>query len=208
MAQDDVDPPAGAELREAKQALRARMSAWRDALAPGERAVRSAAIAARMLAHPSWASARGVLLTAPFRSEWDAHAVIDQALATGRDVSLPRVDARRRVLDPVRIVDPGRDLVPGFHGIPEPAAHCTPTPIASIDWVLVPGIAFDRDGRRLGYGGGYYDRLLPLLPPGCRRVAGAFAGQCVERVPAAPHDARVDVLITEDDVLVDRPRVR
>ena len=130
------------------------------------------------------------------------------ALASGREVSLPRVDARRRMLEPVRIVDPGRDLVPGFHGIPEPAAHCALAEVASIDWVLVPGIAFDRDGRRLGYGGGYYDRLLPLLPADCRRVAGAFAGQCVDRVPSAPHDARVDVLITEDDVLVDRPRAR
>ncbi len=110
------------------------------------------------------------------------------------------------MLEPLRIVDPGRDLAPGFHGIPEPAAHCAPAEIASIDWVLVPGIAFDRDGRRLGYGGGYYDRLLPLLPADCRRVAGAFAGQCVDRVPSAPHDARVEVLITEDAVLVDRSR--
>jgi len=208
MTRNEDDPPAGAGLREAKQALRARLSAWRDALAPGERAARSAAIAARMLAHPSWAAARRVLLTAPYRSEWDARAVIDDALATGREVSLPRVDARRRMLEPVRIVDPGRDLVPGFHGIPEPAAHCALAEVASIEWVLVPGIAFDRDGRRLGYGGGYYDRLLPRLPADCRRVAGAFAGQCVDRVPSAPHDARVDVLVTEDDVVVDRPRGR
>ena len=208
MTRNEDDPPAGAGLREAKQALRARLSAWRDALAPGERAARSAAIAARMLAHPSWAAARRVLLTAPYRSEWDARAVIDDALATGREVSLPRVDARRRMLEPVRIVDPGRDLVPGFHGIPEPAAHCALAEVASIEWVLVPGIAFDRDGRRLGYGGGYYDRLLPRLSADCWRVAGAFAGQCVDRVPSAPHDARVDVLVTEDDVVVDRPRGR
>lgn len=208
MTQDEAEPPAGAALREAKLALRARVTAWRDALAPAERAERSAAIAVRMLAHPSWAAARRVLLTAPFRSEWDARAILDAALASGREVSLPRVDARRRMLDPVRIADPGRDLVPGFQGIPEPAAHCTLADVGSIDWVLVPGIAFDHEGRRLGYGGGYYDRLLPRLPADCRRVAGAFAGQCVERVPSAPHDVRVDVLITEAAVLVDRPRVR
>jgi 5-formyltetrahydrofolate cyclo-ligase len=67
----------------------------------------------------------------------------------------------------------------------------------AIDWVLVPGVAFDPQGGRLGYGGGYYDRLLPLLPSMTRRVAGAFELQVVERVPAAPHDLRVDAVITE-----------
>ena len=63
--------------------------------------------------------------------------------------------------------------------------------------MLVPGIAFDAAGKRLGYGGGHYDRLLPLLPPAAARVAGAFEAQIVERVPAAPHDIGVDCIVTE-----------
>ena len=63
--------------------------------------------------------------------------------------------------------------------------------------MLVPGVAFDLDGRRLGYGGGYYDRLLPLLSPRAARVAGAFELQIVDRVPAAPHDVAVDAIVTE-----------
>jgi 5-formyltetrahydrofolate cyclo-ligase len=74
--------------------------------------------------------------------------------------------------------------------------------------VLVPGIAFDRSGGRLGYGGGYYDRLLPVLPARAARVAGAFSAQIVDAVPSAPHDITMDTVVTEAGVVVDRPRAR
>ena len=67
--------------------------------------------------------------------------------------------------------------------------------------MLVPGIAFDPAGKRLGYGGGYYDRLLPLMSPAAERVAGAFEAQIVERVPAAGHDVGVDCIVTERRML-------
>jgi 5-formyltetrahydrofolate cyclo-ligase len=63
--------------------------------------------------------------------------------------------------------------------------------------VLVPGVAFDIEGARLGYGGGFYDRLLPLLPPDAHRIAGAFDVQVIEQVPVAAHDARVHRIVTE-----------
>jgi 5-formyltetrahydrofolate cyclo-ligase len=90
-----------------------------------------------------------------------------------------------------------QDAAPGYRGILEPGAHCALLDLASIDWVLVPGVAFDRAGRRLGYGGGYYDRLLPQLRPDAHRAAGAFELQLVERVPAAAHDVVMDALVTE-----------
>jgi 5-formyltetrahydrofolate cyclo-ligase len=78
--------------------------------------------------------------------------------------------------------------------------------IDTIEWVLVPGVAFDIDGRRLGYGGGYYDRLLPLLPRAAARIAGAFEVQLVPEVPAAPHDLSVDYVVTEARVIECAPR--
>lgn len=198
---DDSAPPTGAALREAKQALRARVVATRDALEASARDAASASITARIAALPTFAAARHVLLTLPFRSEWDTRPLLAAALAAGKRVAVTRVDEAARMLALHAITDPARDLTPGFKGIPEPRAGCPGVPLDAIDWVLVPGVAFDTSGRRLGYGGGYYDRLLPMLPPGAKRVAGAFEVQLVDRVPAAPHDVTVDFIVTEQRTL-------
>ena len=78
-----------------------------------------------------------------------------------------------------------------------PRASCPEIAHADIDWVLVPGVAFDARGHRLGYGGGFYDRLLPGVPVTAPRVAGAFEMQIVDQVPTAPHDVGDDVVVTE-----------
>jgi 5-formyltetrahydrofolate cyclo-ligase len=188
-------------LREAKIRLRQRVLELRDALPPDARAASGAAIAARVAALPSFAEARAVLLTIAFRSEWDTAPLVAAALAAGRTVAVPRVDPFARMLVLHAVSDIARDIVPGHQGIPEPRVQCRPIAPAVIDWVLVPGVAFDAAGRRLGYGGGYYDRLLPLLRRGTARVAGAFELQVVESVPSAPHDLRVDVVVTESRTL-------
>jgi 5-formyltetrahydrofolate cyclo-ligase len=197
----DHDPPRGAALRAAKLAIRRQVLAARDALSPDYRAAAAEAIAGRLTALPSFARARTVLLTLAFRSEWNTLPLVHAALATGKVVAIPRVNAATRMLDLFALTDPERDVAAGFHGIPEPHSHCAPVAPATVDWVLVPGVAFDAAGRRLGYGGGYYDRLLPLLAPGAARVVGAFDLQIVERVPAAPHDLTVGAIVTETRTL-------
>ena len=202
------EPTVGAPLREAKQAMRTLVAAARDALDPAWRAQASIRLVGRIAALPTFVDARTVLLTAPFRSEWDASPLLARALAAGKVVALPRVDESSRMLELRRIVDPARDIVAGYRGLPEPARDCERVATASIDWVLVPGIAFDRMGGRLGYGGGYYDRLLPVLPARATRVAGAFSAQIVDAVPSAPHDITMDTVVTEADVVLARPRAR
>lgn len=192
----------GAALRDAKIALRRRVLGLRDTLPGDARATAGAAIAARVAALPSFTGARVPLLTLAFRSEWDTMPLVAAALTSGRTVVVPRVDPLARMLTLHAVADVERDVAPGYRGIPEPRAHCRAIAPAQIDWVLVPGVAFDPTGRRLGYGGGYYDRLLPLLPPGVPRVAGAFDMQIVAGVPAATHDLRVDMVVTESRTLV------
>ena len=206
MPQDRTAAPVGAPLREAKQAMRTAVAAARDALDPGWRARASAALVERIAALSTYAAARTVLLTAPFRTEWDAGPLIARSLAAGKTVVLPRVDEGSRMLELKRVADPERDIVAGYRGLPEPDARCERVAASSIDWVLVPGIAFDRSGGRLGYGGGYYARLLPAPPARAARVAGAFSAQIVDAVPSAPHDITMDTVVTEAGVVVDRPR--
>jgi 5-formyltetrahydrofolate cyclo-ligase len=189
--------PAGPVLREAKRALRAATIAARDALPAPLHAARSQAISDRVARLPSFVAAGTVLLTLPFRSEWDTRPLVRAALAAGKTVALPRVDLATRMLELRVIADPDRDAAPGYQGIPEPGPGCPLIPPAAIGWVLVPGVAFDAAGRRLGYGGGFYDRLLPLLAPGAARVAGAFDAQVAARVPAADRDLAVHAVVTE-----------
>ena len=196
--------PQGAALREAKLALRQRTLAARDSLPPEVRAAASDAISARVLALPEFTNASAVLLTFPFRSEWDTLPLVRAALAGGKTVAIPRVDIKTRMLELHSITEPDRDVGAGHRGVPEPWHHCPRIGHAAIDFVLVPGVAFDGEGRRLGYGGGFYDRLLPLLLPHVARVAGAFDLQIVDRVPAAPHDIAIDAIVTESRMIAVR----
>ena len=198
--------PSGPALREAKRSLRTAIIEARDALAPSMRADGSARIAARVLALPQFAAASGVLLTLPFRSEWDAALVARAALATGKRVVVPRVDAAAKVLSLHHVESLASGIVEGYRGIPEPRADLPLAAAADVDLALVPGVAFDGLGRRLGYGGGYYDRLLPLLDPSVPRIAGAFDVQVVDSVPSAAHDLAVDLLVTPTRLLVTHAR--
>jgi 5-formyltetrahydrofolate cyclo-ligase len=191
-------PPTGPALRSAKVTMRSRCLAQRDALPADVRAAASAAITAAIARLDSWRDARAVLLTLPFGSEWDTRPLLALALAAGKLVVLPRVNPQTRMLDLYAIGDPAGDVLPGFRGIPEPRLSCPAVATADIRWVLVPGVAFDAGGARLGYGGGFYDRLLPLLAPGTPRIAGAFELQVIDRVPTAGHDVLVDRIVTED----------
>jgi 5-formyltetrahydrofolate cyclo-ligase len=199
-------PLTGTALHAAKLALRAERMAARDALPPAEHALASGAIAVRLASLPSFAAAHVLLLTLPYRSEWNTGMLFDSARQAGKVIVVPRVDPATRMLDLHAVADIGRDIAPGYRGIPEPAATLPRIEREAIDWVLIPGVAFDLTGRRLGYGGGFYDRLLPLLRPDAPRIAGVFDLQIVERVPATAHDLTVDLMVTETRILAPAAR--
>jgi len=187
---------AGSALREAKRALRVDVLARRDALSPQQRARDSQAIARRLAARADLRGGIALLVTLPFGSEWDTSLLVRHARDAAATVAVPRVDPKARMLVLHVVRDPDADVVPGHLGIPEPRPDCAIVAPAAIDVVVVPGVAFDAQGGRLGYGGGYYDRLLPLLRAGVPRLAGAFDEQIVARVPRAAHDLAVDCVVT------------
>lgn len=201
--------PTGPALREAKRAMRASVVGLRDALPLAERAAGSIAIAARVLALPAFAAAPTILLTLPFRSEWDTRLVAQAALDAGKTVAVPRVDPEARVLVLHRVDALESGVVAGHRGIPEPRPDAPVVRPEAVAFALVPGVAFDATGSRLGYGGGYYDRLLPLMPGDVPRIAGAFDVQIVDAVPAAGHDLAVDLVVTPTRVIAaSRPAPR
>jgi 5-formyltetrahydrofolate cyclo-ligase len=187
-------PRAG--VREEKLVLRQAIVAARDAVAAQTRAVASHAISVRIAALDPFVDAGTVLAILPYRSEWDATLVVRAALAGGKIVAAPRVDPATRMLRALRLTSIDDDVEAGFRGIPEPRAHCEEIALDRFDVVIVPGVAFDARGGRLGYGGGFYDRLLPAMPR-AERIAGAFELQIVAHVPAASHDVTVDWIVTE-----------
>ena len=188
---------ARADSRGAKRALRERILSARDALPPDTRTRFVEAILATLAAREDFRLARTVMLSLAFRSEWETRPLFARARRLGKRVVAPRVDRQARMLELCMVDDLERDVGPGYFGIDEPLPHCERVDLSAIDWVLVPGVAFDLTGHRIGYGGGYYDRLLPALRPDARRVAGAFELQIVERIPTAPHDVQVDSIVTE-----------
>jgi 5-formyltetrahydrofolate cyclo-ligase len=192
-------------LLEAKRALRLAMGERRKALPPQERARCSHQATARLLALPELATfAHGPPVVAGFSA---LPAEIDPALALaalrqrGVEVALPRVTAASPRL---RFHRAGADeLRPGPFGILEPADSCPEVAAEQIDLFLVPGLAFDGAGRRLGFGGGYYDELAPAVRAGGRGVliGLGFDFQVVERCPAGEGDARLDAVVTDARVL-------
>ena len=197
-ATPELDPhPASAKI-----ALRREILARRDGLDPGERGRLSAAVLERVRGLPAFSRARVVLGYASFGSELDTHPFLRAVLARGRDLVLPRIDRVARRLALHRVQDLENDLRAGTWGILEPdAARCLPATPAEIDFILVPGLVFDPDGGRVGYGAGYYDRLLGAWPvPVPPLVAAAFDLQVVPAVPVLPADHRVDVVVTESRI--------
>ena len=184
-------------LKQAKRALRRELLALRDALPPDERRAKSEAVAARFLALPELADARTVMAFWSFGSEVDTAPLLEGLLGAGRTTAMPMVEGVDVVPVECRRGDEMRQT---SFGAFEPVAGRV-LDVTELDLVVVPGVAFDGGGRRVGYGGGFYDRLLPRLRPGVPAVAVAFSLQLVPEVPAGGMDRRVDSVVTESEVI-------
>lgn len=163
---------------------------------PEQRTAKSREIEERLFSLPEFKAAGAVMFFASFRSEVDTEPMIRRALTFGKKVILPKVQGAELALFEIASFD--KDVSPGAWGIPEP--HETkPVRLDEIELILVPGAAFDCRGNRLGYGAGFYDKLLAAFRK--TTVALSFEAQIVPQVPADLHDIPIKKIITERRVI-------
>lgn len=189
-----MNPPA-----ELKKAIREEALRRRDSIPPAVRRAKDRAVAERLLPLEEYRGAKRVLLYASFRTEVATGEIVEEAIRSGREVVLPRVDAENGALTK-HVIGGIHELSPGFMGIPEPSSDVR-VKVEEVDLVVVPGVAFDPLGRRVGYGGGYYDRLLPRIKGIKPVVALAYEEQLFESLPGEEHDVGMDIIVTDRRVI-------
>jgi 5-formyltetrahydrofolate cyclo-ligase len=176
------------------------MIARRDALPAEERARAARVLVGKIALLPQYKGARSVLATMAIGSEWNTRLLIDDARARGKSIVLPRISAPPRRLELYAVADFDRDLVPGIWDIPEPnPERCRKVDLGAVDFALVPALAVDRDGYRLGYGAGYFDRLLTGRRANPYCVTALPAPFVIDRVPREAHDIPVDLVLDDDE---------
>jgi 5,10-methenyltetrahydrofolate synthetase len=183
-----------------KAELRAAMIARREGLSVAERSRHSGNLVAALTALPEYAAARSVLATMAIGSEWDTKPFLERARRDGKTLVLPRVAGpapKRLRLHAVADLD--ADLVPGVWDIPEPdPSRCPEVSLADVDFAWIPALAVSREGYRLGYGAGYFDKLLAGRGPRPYCVVALPAAFVSEELPHEPHDVPVDLVITPE----------
>lgn len=195
-------------MNQTKPTLRKTICALREQLSPDVRAGYSATITEQLLQLTEYRQADTVLGYMNFGAEFISESWIARVLADGKRLVLPKVNHHTNHLDLYRVDDTENQLAQGLWGIREPIVERCERVMAldEVDFALLPGVAFTRDGARVGYGGGFYDKLLacpdnrnelfrPVL------VAAAFALQIVEFIPQEATDIKVGWIVTEQETI-------
>ena len=183
----------------AKEELRKRLAALRRTLPLATRRAYASAMNERLLSHQAFQGAQLVLAYSALKFEMDPRAAVERAWSLGKTVAMPRTVAATRELALHRYAE-GDVLEEGGFVIQEPLPSAPEVAPEAVDVVLIPGLGYDTRGQRLGFGQGYYDRLLPRLSRAVR-IGLAYEVSLLAEVPNAAHDIPVDFVITERRVI-------
>ncbi len=181
------------KVSELKANIRTAQRERNRSLPPGERDRAASRVAAILTGQLAWGNARAVLLYAALPDEIPVEPLMEAAWVAQKTVTLPFYNCESDLYD-VRVVKSARDLVLGKFGVREPEPACPAFPANQLDFSLIPGLAFDLRGRRVGRGKGFYDRLL-MNVRGTRCGIG-FDHQIEAEVPVEPHDILLDCILT------------
>jgi len=187
------------DMRAAKAQLRAEMKALRAELSPASHGQLATQAAQVLCALPQWSAAQVVCLYASFKHELGTHTLLQTALGAGKVLVLPRAQPNGTLS--LHEVSDLSTLTSSHLGILEPAPGAPPRDVTDVDLFLVPGLAFDSNGHRLGYGAGFYDRLLRQAKPTAFTVGYGFDFQVNPEVPVEDHDQSLDTIVTPTGVV-------
>jgi 5-formyltetrahydrofolate cyclo-ligase len=186
-----------------KKLIRQDILAAREQLPADLRAAQNTAITERLLQLPEYRQAATVLGYMNFGSEYACDLWVERVLTEGRRLILPKVNRETNTLDLYRVDNLKNQLASGLWGIREPVIErCERLDdINEVEFALLPGIAFSRNGARLGYGGGFYDKLLAHVTPRTALVTAAYGLQIVTHIPQEATDIKVDRIVTEAETI-------
>ena len=182
-----------------KNQVRALARERRASVSTAERIRYSAAICQHLINSEIWGKAKTVAIYASFRNEVETGELLKQAASNGKRLVLPKVMAKGEPLAffEVRPSSVGAwPLDKGAFGVDEPNESCEQVPLAQIDLLILPALAVDKSGARLGWGGGFYDRTIERCPK-ARVLAAVFGCQIIESVPVDDHDQSIDGWVSE-----------
>ena len=190
------------ETQVLKQDIRNDIAKALQSIPPEELQRKNAQIENRLFEFANFLEANISLLYIAHDSEVDTDHMIKRCLDYRKLIALPAFDIEKFAMTPLKIDNMEEDLRPGPRGILEPdPIRCKAVPIDRIDIAILPGVALDEKGGRVGSGEGYYDRFIPRLPITTRKVALAYECQIIQQVPMESHDKYMDIIITEDRIV-------
>lgn len=188
-----------------KADIRLQALSSRRALSQTERHLKSLQICKEIVALPEYRLAETVMVYLDFRDEVETTRIAQETLRTGKRLVIPLCNQLDTDIIACEIFDLSEDVHSGMMGIREPhPRRLRPVSAKEIDLVLVPGVAFDYHGNRIGFGKGYYDRFLPQLREDVLVIGLAFSCQLVEEIENEKHDYKMSLLITENGVIYRR----
>ena len=181
-------------VQQQKALLRADARRRIEAIPPEHRTTLAVELCKRLSSSTVWIRSKSILAFMPLADEPNIRPLLELGLEQGRVVCIPGYVAANRGYGAFQIQNPDTDLVPGRFNVPEPGPGCPAVALNQLDLILVPGVAFDLNGRRLGRGKGFYDRLLSEVRGVCCGLL--FEEQLTSEIPVEPHDVRLHCLVT------------
>jgi 5-formyltetrahydrofolate cyclo-ligase len=190
------------EISAAKIQIRDDIANTISAQSESEIIEKTAAIESRLFAFANFLESKIALLYLSGNLEVQTDSIIQKAYSYNKIVVLPAFDPENYKMKLMKVDAFEQELIPGPRGVLEPdASRCKVVPMDRIDIAILPGLAFDEKGGRIGMGTGYYDRLIPRLDITTRKVALTFEEQIIPQVPMESHDKHVDIIITDKRII-------